>query len=246
MGMRSFRPGEVRVAKIVATFAVAVAFAASFGSPAWALSPAVERQWTCPYDGTTFNSYPLGVPRKIENGLDRDPYFMAAPPWAIASCPTPTNGFVFYKYQFGDDEFERLRPLVLSDAFRALRDDSAQFRMALILDRAGAPLESVSSALLIATRDAKDPAAYKRYADALLEQFPALLAGGRNPDELADLRTLQIELLRRSGRFDEAQAAARGTLSAVEAGTLPYLIAALQLDLIERRFDGTGRVPDHV
>lgn len=204
-------------------------------------APPFNREWTCPFDGTKFRSYPLGSPRKLDNGLDLDAYFMASTPWAIASCPT--NGFVFYKYEFDDAELELLRPLVLSDAFQALREDSVYFRLALILDRAGASLETVSSALLNATRDTKGAAAYKRYAGALLEKFPALLKRGRNPDEQAELLALRTELLRRSGLFDEAGDSARELLATAEEGTFLHLIGGFQSDLIARRFDGVELIP---
>jgi len=213
-----------------------------FVSAASALSPAVEQKWTCPYDGTEFRSFPIRSPSPLENGLDLDPYFSRSQFGGLwASCPT--NGFVFYKNRFDTEELERLRPLVLSDAFQELRGDSPYFRMALMLERTNASLEEVSSALLKATNDAKEPAVYRRYAGALLERFPALLERGRNPDEQAVLRALRTELLRRSGRLDEADASARELLATSEEGTFLHMIGGFQRDLIARGIDGVERIP---
>ncbi|MEJ1937662.1 hypothetical protein WDZ92_46310, partial [Nostoc sp. NIES-2111] len=104
-------------------------------------------------------------------------------------------------------------------------------------------LEDVASALLKATRANIDLVDYKRYAGALLERFPALLERGRNPDEQAVLRALRTELLRRSGRLDEAGASARELLATSEEGTFLHMIGGFQRDLIARGIDGVERIP---
>jgi hypothetical protein len=220
---------------------LALAGVGLFVSAASALSPAVEQKWTCPYDGTEFRSFLVGSPGSLDNGLDLEPYFSRSPFWVRASCPT--NGFVFYKDSFDHEELERLRPLILSESFQALRRDTPHFRMAYILAQTGASLEDVASALLKATRANIDPVDYKRYAAALLERFPALLERGRNPDEQAILRALRTELLRRSGRLDEAGASARELLATSEEGTLLHMIGGFQRDLIARGIDGVERIP---
>ncbi len=220
---------------------LALAGVGLFVSAASALSPAVEQKWTCPYDGTEFRSFLVGSPGSLDNGLDLEPYFSRSPFWVRASCPT--NGFVFYKDSFDPEELERLRPLILSESFRALRRDTPHFRMAYILAQTGASLEDVASALLKATRANIDPVDYKRYAAALLERFPALLERGRDPDEQAVLRALRTELLRRSGRLDEAGASARELLATSEEGTLLHMIGGFQRDLIARGIDGVERIP---
>ena len=57
-------------------------------------------------------------------------------PWPLAVCPT--NGFVFFKDKFDTKELERLRPIILSPEYQALKGEAAYYRAAWIAAHTGA------------------------------------------------------------------------------------------------------------
>jgi hypothetical protein len=90
-----------------------------------AVAQAMTRQtieMTCPYDGTKFSFNEQASGSTFDKGLDFMPMGAIEIPWPLAVCPT--NGFVFIKRQYEPDELERLRPIVFSAEFQALKDET--------------------------------------------------------------------------------------------------------------------------
>jgi hypothetical protein len=82
----------------------------------------------CPYDGTTFQFTGQSSGTVFDKTLDWMPYGPIQSPWPLAVCPT--NGFVFAKRHYTDEELEKLRPLILSPEYQAMRQESPHFRLA--------------------------------------------------------------------------------------------------------------------
>ena len=222
-------------------------------------------EMTCPYDGTSFHFNGQGSGTSAGQSLD---FMLLGPidsPWPLAVCPT--NGFVFIKQKYEPDELERLRPIVLSPEYQALKDETPYYRAAWIMERAGEARADVSLYLLQATWEAgweamreryqaqvkaapqgwrqpsPDIAAlfaagtlserYRRYATELLARLPADIAAAS--PRSGQFKMVQGELLRRLGRFDEADTYFK-TLEGnygVDSSEANYV--AFQRELIARR-----------
>jgi hypothetical protein len=208
---------------------------------------------TCPYDGTKFAPY-RGTSRRIfEDRLDVETYTQSR--WlttqfalsTLAVCPT--NGVVLFEFDSGNgplfsaEELERLRPYALSSEYQELRGETARYRLALLKIRAGASTDVVFRTLLEATLDTEDPAAYRRYASHLLAHIGDEIANLPDSEKRWGRQALRVELLRRMGRFEEAEASAQQALSTIETGTFFHLVVGFQRELIARRFDEIERVP---
>ncbi len=228
-----------------------------------------EVEMTCPYDGTKFTFQAQGSGTTFDKSLD----FMAIgpirSPWPIAICPT--NGFVFIKDEYSPEDLERLRPLVLSPDYQALKGETPYYHAAWITERDGGAHRKVSIFLMQATWEAgqnevheryqarserpgapepdyKDLLAegtqserYKRYATELLARLPDDIAA--DPGDASEtFRLLKGELLRRLGRFDEADAYFKELASryASRANISKYI--AFQRQLIAKRDIGIHRI----
>ena len=204
-----------------------------FGAALLACAPAGamtlhEVELTCPYDGTKFKFMEQGSGTSFDKSLGLMAYGPIQSPWPIAVCPT--NGFVFLKDQYDDADLARLKPIVLSAEYQATRDETPYYRAAWITEHDGGDHAKVSWLLLQATweagtADVRERYAarlkgapdlekkvvmaegttserYKRYAAELLARLPADIAA--NPDKPDTYKILTGELLRRLGRFEEA------------------------------------------
>lgn len=109
-------------------------------------------EMTCPYDGVRFEFSAQASGTSFGQLLDRMQFGAIESPWPLATCPT--NGFVFIKTKYEDDELERLRPLILSAEYQNIRNETPYYRAAWIMERSGAAHHDVSRFLLQATWEA--------------------------------------------------------------------------------------------
>ncbi|MCL2713266.1 MAG: hypothetical protein FWD68_01370 [Alphaproteobacteria bacterium] len=187
----------------------------------------------CPYDGVKFKFEAQTSGTAFFQMLDGMLVGPIESPSPLAVCPT--NGFVFFKEEYSTDELERLRPLIMSAEYQALKGETPYYRAAWIMQRTGSPHPQVSLALLQATweagwaevleraakaeqEDQKDAQLgerlvaqgttserYRRYATELLARLSVDVADKtRSAEEHIADRMLTGEILRRLGRFEEA------------------------------------------
>jgi hypothetical protein len=186
---------------------------------------------TCPYDGTTFEFTEQASGTAFGQQLDYRPVGALVSPWPMAVCPT--NGFVFFKAKFDDAELEKLRPIVLSAEYQAMKGETPYYRAFWLLDRSGAPHVEVSAMLLAATWEAEgDPERYQRYAARLAERLPGDIAAAGS-QERRMFQLLLGELMRRQGKFSEAKRYFSGLSGELEPVSNDGLHAAFELMLIE-------------
>jgi hypothetical protein len=192
-------------------------------------------EMTCPYDGVKFNFSVQMSGTSFDKQLDWMPVGAIESPWPLAVCPT--NGFVFLKEKYEDDELEQLRPLILSAEYQSIKNETPYYRAAWIKERTGASHQDVSHFLLQATWEAGQTELlersqanaqggsaqntadiarrimaegttgehYRRYATELLARLAVDAADQTlGAQERTADRLLIGELLRRLGRFDEA------------------------------------------
>jgi hypothetical protein len=115
--------------------------------PAVAVGATIQTiEMTCPYDGTKFEFVAQMSGTSFGSALDGMPMGAIRSPWPLAVCPT--NGFVFLKESYTDEELERLRPLVLSPEYQGLRDEAAYYRAAWISERSGSTAREVAHLFL--------------------------------------------------------------------------------------------------
>lgn len=159
-------------------------------------------EMTCPYDGAKFTFHEQISGTQVDLGLDLKPVGAIVAPWPIASCPT--NGFVFLEKKYSDEELERLRPLIFSPEFQAIKEETPYYRASWILEHTGKSHSDVSWMLLRATWEAeRTPHQYKRYSDQLAKRLPVDIDAA-NGEEKLNFQLIYAEVLRRLGRFDEA------------------------------------------
>lgn len=239
-----------------AALLVAVAVLLGAPPPAGAMTLR-DRELTCPYDGTRFKFREQGSGTSFDKTLDLMSYGPIQSPWPIAVCPT--NGFVFLKSNYTEEDLERLKPIVLSAEYQATKDETSYYRAAWITERDGGDHAKVSWLLLQATWQAgkeelhqrfekRPPGSdigfkefmkqgtkgerYKRYATELLARLPADIVAAEKPETW---KILTGELLRRLGRFDEAEAFLKDYAATLDPGSRVAAIVAFERDLIARK-----------
>lgn len=246
----------MKLVHIVGLLAFACLFSSVAVSNAMTLHT-VEK--TCPYDGTIFKFEEQGSGTAFDKTLDLMPVGAIRSPWPLAVCPT--NGFVFIKSEYKPEELERLRPIVLSAEYQALKDETAYYRAAWIMQRDGAPHADVSRYLLQATWEAGQQELYERYqarpATAPELDFKEFMAEGTRseryrryatellarlaqdiaaaPTESAAFKILTGELLRRLGRFDEAEEHFKALAGDFDVDGIVARIIAFERELIAKR-----------
>jgi hypothetical protein len=187
-------------------------------------------EYTCPYDGTRFTAVLAMSGSQFTVTLDLKPVGMTESPWPMAECPT--NGFVFYQDKFSNEELEKLRPLILSSEYQALKKETTYYRAAWIMERTGTKHSQVTWTLLRALWQ------NHAYAPKLLERLPQDISEVEGEEKL-NLRMLQAELLRQVGRWDEAKAAFAVLQSEVHRFSTLDLVIRYELRLIEQHDTGT-------
>ncbi|HYW14582.1 MAG TPA: hypothetical protein VE891_00320 [Allosphingosinicella sp.] len=167
-------------------------------------APIPARAMTCPIGGGSFQFQPIAPPVVAGERPDGRPVGGMKFPIALPECPD--NGLVLYK-EYDPGEVAKLKPLMESEAYAALRKDGTQYYRAYWLMREmGQPPERYLWALTQATWEAESkPELRKRYLEELVE------ASAKVPPRPGDLNWIGMEgrainALRELGRFDEALA----------------------------------------
>ena len=132
--------GKRFVVRALAT-ALGITGVAGTSGTAAAAKP-VTLDFTCPYDGTKFSAAQVVMARSSDTTLDLKPVGEIPSPWPLAICPT--NGFVFFKLQFSEDELAKLKPFVFSDEFKAMQNESPYYRAAWLNEHLGAKHSDVT------------------------------------------------------------------------------------------------------
>jgi hypothetical protein len=190
-------------------FAIAAASAAAlYAAPAAAGIP-VEQRMRCPIGGGEFVNTSTASYSTFGARPDGKPYGSWVFPIALPECPD--NGLVLYD-QFDEAAVARLRPLVASAEYQALRrrGDSPYYRASWLMGRMQAPLPHQFWTLIQASWEVEgDQALRRRYLEELVARGPEL-GGPRDDDGLA-IRAIVINAMRELGRFEEAAAAIAAT-----------------------------------
>jgi hypothetical protein len=189
-------------------------------------------EMTCPYDRTKFLFEAQTSGTAFGTTLDFMPVGAIQSPWPMAVCPT--NGFVFFKEKFDDQELERLRPLILSPDYQALKEETPYYRAAWIGEHSGAPHTQVSVTLLQATWEAiRDPQRYSRYATELAARLPEDVETSK-PDQKRMFQLLQGEIMRRLGKLDDAKQYYQNWSRELEPTGNDAVFAAFEIRLIDQ------------
>ena len=164
----------------------------------------------CPLDGFEFTAELPMSGTSFGMMLDMKPVGPIAAPWWRAECPQ--DGLVLYR-EFSEPEVDRLHGYVASPEYRLMLENDTQYwRIAHLMEFLGESEEAIAWAYLQATWEAGD-VRYASYAAKALDAYAKALDGLAGGSEAAlTNRLVQIELLRRLGRFEQADAAARQLL----------------------------------
>jgi len=186
-------------------FAVAAALASATAAPAPAeAGMPVTQRMKCPLGGRSFSFTTTASYSTWGARPDGRPFGSWEFPLALPQCPD--NGLVVYR-PFSRDEIARLRPLVASEEYRALRraGETGYYHAYWLMRRTGEPATHYLWALVQASWEAEgDPARRRRYMEELVERSSDL---GEPLDETTiAVRARVINALRELGRFDEAAA----------------------------------------
>jgi hypothetical protein len=171
--------------------------------PAPAGTPTTQRM-TCPIGGGAFNFATTASYSTWGARPDGRPFGSWHFPLDLPECPD--NGLVVYD-QFNEADLARLRPLVASAEYQALRrsGDTPYYRAYWLMQRMGAPATDALWMLVQASWQTDGaPALRRRYLEELVERSPSL----GEPRDLTTVavRARVINALRELGRFDEAAA----------------------------------------
>jgi hypothetical protein len=163
----------------------------------------VHKSMTCPIGGGTFDYAAPASTSAFVSRPDGKPYGTAAPT-ALPECPD--NGLILYK-DYDEGEVAKLKPLVASDEYQALRKDGGQYYRAYwLMRKMGLGPEDYLWALLQASWEAEGkPELRTRYLTELAEQSAKVPAAPADINWIG-MEARSINALRELGRFDEAAA----------------------------------------
>lgn len=194
---------KIGVAALAAVAALAFApAAAEAGMP-------VTRRVTCPIGGRSFDFATTASYSTWGARPDGRPFGSWQFPLALPECPD--NGLVVYR-DFSDEEVERLRPIVASDEYQALRrnGETSYYRASWLMRRMREPATHALWALVQATWQAEPrPDLRRRYMEELVARAGDL--GEPRDVETIAVRSRVINALRELGRFEEAAAMIEAT-----------------------------------
>jgi hypothetical protein len=196
------------------------------------------QDYTCPIDGQAFTQ---GLPTSgapVGSMLDLKPFGPLLAPAVLPVCPG--SRFPLYKRAFADDELRRLRELVATAPWLAIRDtETDYFRTARLRQWLGDDPVDVAFTFLYATWEVDEtPERYARYAKDALAAVEAaastLPLDARDGERGATLQLVALELERRLSRFDAANRRIARLEAAVAfgSGTLHALLLQ-QRSLVE-------------
>lgn len=181
---------------------LALAFAAI--APAHAGMP-VTQEMTCPVGGEKFSFTTTGSYSTWGGRPDGKPYGSWRFPLDLPECPG--NGLVVYK-EFASADLPRLRALVDSADYKALRKERPYYRAAWLMRGMGESAADVAWNINVASWQADgEPALKRRYQEEFVRAVDALGsdAGGSKVERFAmEIRAANAE--RELGRFDAAAA----------------------------------------
>jgi hypothetical protein len=190
----------MKMRKILLVSSLLAAASPSVGAPGATL---VHKSMTCPIGGASFDYAAPASTTAFVSRPDGKPYGTTAPT-ALPECPD--NGLILYK-DYDESEVAKLKPLVASDEYQALRKDGGQYYRAYwLMRKMGLGPEDYLWALLQASWEADSrPELRERYLTELADQ------SARVPPAPADINWIGMEArsinaLRELGRFDEAAA----------------------------------------
>jgi hypothetical protein len=170
--------------------------AAAAGTP-------TTKKMTCPIGGKEFDFRTTASYSTSGERPDGKPYGSWTFPLPLPECPD--NGLVLYK-EYDAAEVARLEPLVASEAYRALREDTPYYRAYWLMREMGLGPETYLWALLQASWEADErPELKARYQTELAEASAKVPA---DPGSLnwVGMEGRAINALRELGRFDDALA----------------------------------------
>ncbi|MDZ4737795.1 MAG: hypothetical protein SGJ07_15750 [Rhodospirillaceae bacterium] len=173
---------------------------------------------TCPIDGEVFTAI-IGVnAESAGQRLDTRRVGSAVDPIPLPICPT--SGFVIYRRDFSESELAKARELVASSQFRGAQQHANEYNTAAwIAERLDeSPLIVAHFYLEASWLEERDPVKNVRYLEMALGWYTIAgdqLAAGE--EKWWQVQALRVELLRRLGRFAEAQA----LLTQLPANQLP-------------------------
>lgn len=176
---------------------------AGLAAPAQAGFP-VSRELKCPIGGKTFSHTTTGSYSTWGSRPDGKPYGSWEFPLAMPVCPD--NGLVLYK-DFSKEELARLKPLIESADYRAMREaETPYYRAHWLMKTLGEPKEEALWMLLQASWEADGrPELKQRYQREFAAAAAAIEVKEGDVQALA-LRGRTVNALRELGEFDKALA----------------------------------------
>lgn len=199
---------------------VVIGLALLAGPPAHAGFP-VKQEMICPVGGEKFSFATTGSYSTWGGRPDGKPYGSWRFPLDLPECPG--NGLVVYK-EFAAADLPRLRGLVESADYKALRRERPYYRAAWLMRGMGEPAAVAAWNVNVASWQADDdPALKRRYQEEFVRAVDALGAGagGSDIERFAmDMRAANVE--RELGRFEAAAARiGRAARPAIPAAPVP-------------------------
>ena len=196
----------------------------------------------CPLCKTKFTAVLTMSGTMFNRRLDLRPVGAIRSPWPVPVCTK--CGFAMFRQlneKYTDDELDKLRKFVASEAYRKLPTTAGTHeRLAKIFEFLGRAPEEMAHVYLQASWQAEDKKDVERNR-ALLEKsrewLEKYLASSPEKDEKwRTLEYLRGELLRRVGKFDEAKKHFDRLIKipAFQEGPMPQLISQ-QMSLIKNR-----------
>ena len=224
------------IALIVMVLAVGVGYAHTYST--------VEE--TCPLCGEEFKCEVDRSGTQLDTRLDLKPLGLIAAPWRVPVCPR--CHFVFYDEEIPAEELAKCRSIVQEDAYKKQSGRASYFLLGLLYEGLKKdPLEIGHVFLKASWQEEPDEKKLKEDLERSLKHFEAYLKEPPKPkaasedeeDEGQPYEVAQIlkgELLRRLGRFDEANSHLAG-LQKLEAfqGTFLADIVRFEIDLCSKK-----------
>ena len=169
-----------------------------------AAAQVVEKEFHCPACGKPFYARLDVADSKFEMRLDLRPAGPIFDPWLLPDCPV--CGFVTYMYPVPKAELAKCRVIVASEDYKKNLARSTYFRLGLIYEKLGKADYILANTFLKASwQEESEAAKLKEDLETSLKYFTACALTCR-ADEQENSQLLMGELLRRLGRFGEAQA----------------------------------------
>ena len=196
----------MHVARLVPPALVAALMGASGFVSSVSATTMFPEQFTCPIGGETFEDYVIGSYTSWGQRPDGRAYG-TLPVMPVVECPG--NGFPIYRDKFTRSEIRRLKLLVESEAYQALRaSDTPYYRVWWLKKELGEPPAELANALLVASWETDDdPGRKSRYQASFVETVATIPTEQGKDWFYYNLRAANA--LRELSRFEEASALLR-------------------------------------